>query len=323
MSEEYVWQHYVPASYLKRFSGPKGRIHVFDKVTKEPRIDRISEIAAAKHFYTYPETAFPEDIREGVDRKVVEKAFQAIESRFSSVVDALISNANNGKLPKELHEAAVTHLILQLIRTPVYRTAVKQMQLRKMEQRVYEDLERRFPEADKELYPRLENPEHNTLLLHNALMFERRFLHMHLDVLMNYIWLIAISPTRDAFYTSDIAVSKTIIDKTGELFGGNLWATGIEYALPLSPRHTLLLLERTYFGTTFPDTLINEGTAIETNNQITGRLNQAQTANCFRCVFSSTGDFSDALEICRERPEICVVDRERIRPPNVPNSRFV
>ena len=136
--ETHIWQHCVPESYLKRFVDKNGLLYVFDKTTEKTRQDKPSNVAAAKHFYTYPEDAFPEDIRDSVDRKAIEFAFSDhIEPRFQTAVQEVLDFAKQAILPGHLHEPLVFYLIVQLLRTQSYRESVRQLMQKQIEGYAY------------------------------------------------------------------------------------------------------------------------------------------------------------------------------------------
>jgi len=313
VKETHVWQHTVPESYLKRFSDNAGLLNVYDKVTGKIRQDKPANVAAGKHFYTFPRNGFVGEVSDE-ERKAVEHIFaQEIEPRYSDAVEETIQFADRADIPERLHEPLVLYLIMQHLRTATYREHVRQLLQKRGEEWAYSKLEQQFPGSDKVLYPTIKPTADRVTVTHNRLLFDRHFLAMHMDVLMNYIWSVGVLESGEHFYTSDTPVARTIVDPTGNKFGDNLWGTGLEYALPLDSKHVLLLLERTYFGTRFPNTLLYEGQAVHAAPFVT-RLNQAQTANCYRCVFAAVPDMHIAEALCRDQPHLRKVDRHRIIP---------
>ena len=85
-------EHYVPQSYLRRFSSDGKQIHVYDKILKRSFTSGIRDVAQESHFYDIPRESFPTELKVSEeDLQAVEKAFNKIEGLFSQTVEEVLS----------------------------------------------------------------------------------------------------------------------------------------------------------------------------------------------------------------------------------------
>jgi hypothetical protein len=119
---------------------------------------------------------------------------------------------------------------------------------------------------------------------------------------------VAINETPHPFYTSDNPVEKRAnVQRPGRSLNG-LRSPGIEIGFPLSSRHALVMLERTYFHMmAWLDGLARGMDAVGVE-----RLNKTQVMKAQRHVFCESDSFAFADAVCVEHPEVCSPDRERV-----------
>ncbi len=201
--ETHIRQHYVPQSYLRRFADGHERIFVFDKRTGIEREDKISNVGAAKQFYTYPAEGFKES-KTKTELKALEFAFsEAVEPEFQAVVTETLAYAEGKILPDQLHEPLVQHLTIQLLRTQSYRQGIKQMMDNAAKVRARRVMKSCGRHIDEGFIARVRAHDHNVVGMHLGMVLDPELITAYMDELMNYIWLVAETPGPSVFYTSD------------------------------------------------------------------------------------------------------------------------
>ena len=113
-------QHFVPRTYLRRFTGDGSHLWALNKLTGRHFGTTIERVAQQKRFY---------DISVGMpgadptwDKQTVERWLSKIEASVNKDLDALISSAETGrKIPDDIKKRLSLFITVQSARTPKFR----------------------------------------------------------------------------------------------------------------------------------------------------------------------------------------------------------
>ncbi|MCJ7667075.1 MAG: DUF4238 domain-containing protein [Anaerolineae bacterium] len=296
-----VKQHYVPQFYLKRFTQDSEQLFVFDKFTKTSFRTNIGNIAGERCFYDIP----PGIVAEDVDPQIVEKTFSELETYFSNAVDDLLRTVDAGKKIDSDQKQDISLLIMiQYFRTPEFRTLytalVEQGAKALLDMMVKIEMPGVSPDK---YYVRLDEKK---LLLEQAMfMFDPTTLNVFVRALTNHIWLVGVNETRQPLYTSDSPVVKKAHTQHPPGFASE----GIEIAFPITPKHVLVLCERTFFRTLAK--LDCRSVSLKAGNVT--YYNSLQVFQSYRQIYCPSDKFSLARKICKKHPEVCTPGRTRFQ----------
>lgn len=296
MSEIVKNQHYVPRTYLDKFANKEGMIWVFDKKDNKIYQTNIKNVACEKYFYDIPEKY----LADCSELQIVEKHLAKIESRFGPCRDAILSQVeHNDRFDPALKDEFAEFVLLQLLRTKLHREQFNAMgKLLEM-----------IPNLSEQLVKSLQMPNDMLSFGHARMMFDPEILSTMKRAIISHIWIIGKNKSPVSFYTSDAPVVR-FPHISNPLFGTNGVASkGIEIDFPLSPKHILIIAERSYHHT-----LTNlENKSLDVINEDNIKfLNGLQTSESYRHVYSDKNDFKIAFDIIKDRPYIANVDRLRI-----------
>lgn len=89
---DYKKRHYVPQSYLRRFTQDEEHLFVFDKISKQVRPAHVKDIAEQRYFNRIPAEAIPQEmLDQGIDVDMAEKKLSRIESEYNAEVARIIA----------------------------------------------------------------------------------------------------------------------------------------------------------------------------------------------------------------------------------------
>jgi uncharacterized protein DUF4238 len=301
-------EHFVPQSYLIRFSPDGSHIWVFDKFQQRSFQASIRDVAQEAFFYDYPAgTRAASNPNELIDTQQVEKALATIENGFSPLLADIIRRVENQGLSTSDIERLAQHVSLQWMRTKEYREcalAIAQQSL----QVVSDDLVRRhFPDAKREDYPKVSLDEAYHAAVHNDHFFTERAVCTIAWYLSDYFWIVGIAPEGQSLYSSDNPVVRRANRWAGDVPLLGVDDPGVEFAFPMSPRHLLMILERQHFASLAK----YDGKTMPLSDRQVADYNRLQVWKSFRQVFAKCDDFTLAREACCERPDVCQPDRVR------------
>ena len=307
-------QHFVPQFYLKRFADTREMIYVFDKLTKRSFLAKVSDIANERYFYDFPINGqdknqdFPADVDaqielegldEATDPQLVEKAFAGLESTYSPAFAELLEIIEKGCPLSQEQKPLLAHFItMQLLRTRETRNGIVEL----METVLNTLAKEAVPEATKNY--RIALKKEHAPLEHASIMFDPVLQDKMLYWLLQHIWLIGRNETDSPLYTSDQPVIRKSHRGPGYAGIGSL---GIEIVLPVTPKYALILCDRRDFH--LMAHLDCTHTALDKENVI--HYNSLQIFQSHRYLYSLTGDFGFAVEVCAEHPEVCSTKRIR------------
>lgn len=296
-------QHYVPRSYLTRFTSNGDSLYVFDKIQQKTFQANITNIALEKHFYDIPED---KAALISMDPQIVEKLLASIEGEFSLAIEALLKAVSKRKkrvVKRKQKQAMAYFLTIQLLRTRDHRDLIAES-LEKMG----EALLLKTPAYSLDDF-QVEADEEWVTLFQSQFMFSPHTREIFIGALCQHIWFVGVNDTEQPFYTSDNpVVRRGHYHDPCRNFSG-LASPGIEIALPLSPRCILVLCERTAFR----HYRKLDCKSVSLNSENVSYYNSLQISQSHRQIYCSSEEFDLAKRICNEHPEICVANRDRLQ----------
>lgn len=112
--------HYVPKSYLMRFTDKKGFLHVFDRSTHSFRRQRPKEVMKINSYYRQ------EWAPDGIDPNILEKSLgEWLEANAKDSIDRLINNP--GSLTDDDTTTLLIYIEIQRIRVPRQSEMAKEL----------------------------------------------------------------------------------------------------------------------------------------------------------------------------------------------------
>lgn len=326
----YENQHFVPQSYLRRFSPDKNRkrVYVYDKVLgRSLGLVGIRSVANKSFFYDIPLDAIKQGFN--MDPHLEEKALQTLESQFNEVIEVGIKVANGAGANLEQRRMMSLCIAVQLIRTLDYRQHIVEIMERLVEVTMDSVLELAKPELASGVRAKAKYDEQAASLLHAKFMWNPDFVCKIAALLYHRIWVIGVNDTGTPLYTSDTPVvlqahkqrdsfmpdpskgpafSKAI-DVVIESRLPNIGDEGVELVFPLSPKCALIILENKHFKYVEK----NQGKRYSLQPTDIIRLNSLQVLRSNRQVYYVSDDFSLAEKICSDHPDICSDSKDSVK----------
>lgn len=302
-------QHFVPQSYLKRFSVNE-QVFVYDKVTdKPPYKTNIRNVAAESYFYDIPEELFNQTKDqfppEYQDIQFVEKELSRLEAEFNSLLNNLCSRFLLTPEPyfkialsSEYRKDLSVHLTIQNLRTRDSRRQIAEMN-RTITQMLFdlnmynEDRNYKLGEYFVELSPE------QVIINQLSFMFNPENLKEFSSVLNSHIWFVGINQTNQPFYTSDAPLVRRAHMPEDIMSYSGLGSKGIELAFPISDKLIITLCERSYHKAAEPiENLFFPISDLE----VIKYYNSMQIIGCERQIFCSQNKFSLIDEYKKKNP---------------------
>lgn len=283
-------QHYVPQLLLRRFCGTDGRVFVFDKVKRAVFQSSPEAIASEQRFFDDPS---------------VETIFTNLETETAPHIAELLREVEiNRRFDAWHHERRATiglFLAAQATRTRLFRANTTQL-MGLVKGRVEKMRERMQPKPDD---PLADLPSEMTSARHADFLFGTAFLEQAARVLCDHIWYVAENDTDQPFFISDAPLVRHAHVPQGGL---GLASRGIEVALPLSPKHILVLLERSHFERQQD----KEGRVQRLLPGNVAWYNSHQIINSYRQIYCAKDKFDQVRKYEKEHPDVFALNRPRI-----------
>lgn len=202
-------QHYVPQSYLSRFTFDKKGVFVFDKLKMRSFVNSIRNIASDNFFYNIPGETLKEI-------QSVENGWVNLEGHFNTVINSIVQGQNiNKNIDRSIKYELARLCVLQLLRTKKFRD------------NAYERTIEILGDISNDI-----DTQRQISLHHSSFMFDPMIWRNRAEELTNESWCIIWRNTsRVNFYTSDAPVVRFPYPITLEQV-----RQGVETVLPLSPR---------------------------------------------------------------------------------------
>jgi len=298
-------QHYVPQSYLKRFSTDGRSVFVFDKFKRRVFRTNVSNVASERYFYDFPVETTD---NLNVDAQLVENALAEIEAVYSNTIDSILEKVrgNTGEtLLQPSHRVSMSYFVaLQAMRTREQRTVQTQL----MEKGIEAILDK-TAEHQRDEYEIQANADYVSLL--QSLSMFGPAVQAIASALREHIWLVGVNQTEQPLYTSDNPVVRKAHKKDPydiRSYAG-FASEGVEIALPITPKHILILCERTFHR----HIVAKDGeTLLLDNHEYIKYYNSLQVAQSYRQIYCPSDNFDLARKICEAHPELCESDRARV-----------
>jgi hypothetical protein len=329
---DYKKQHFVPQSYLRRFSPDKGqkRVYVYDKAMKKSHgLLGIRGIANKSYFYDIPPDVI-QSLSQNLnkDPHLEEKALQVLEGQFNHVIEVGINVAKGSAADLDQRMWMSLCVAVQLVRTLDYRQQIVGAMERLFEATMDSVLELAKPELASQVRAQAKYDDKTAAQIHAKLMWDPKFISKIAAILYHRIWVIGVNNTGIPLFTSDTPVviqahkqkeSYTPDPKQGPAFSKaidlviesktpGIEGEGKEVVFPLNPQCALIILENKYFSYLEK----NQGKRYLLQPEDVVRLNSLQVVRSNRQLYSVSNDFSLAEKLCSEYPDIGSEDKSRV-----------
>jgi hypothetical protein len=320
---EYENQHFVPQSYLKRFSPDvsRKRVHVYDKVLRRSLgLKGIKSLASKSFFYDIPLDVIKPGFN--TDPHLEEKALGALENQFNEVIELGVRVADGAVANLEQRRTMALCTAVQLIRTLDYRQHIVEAMESLLEATMDGVLELAKPELASSVRVQPNYDERASSLLHAKFMWDPDFVCRVAEVLYHRIWVVGVNDTTIPLYTSDTPVVlqahkqrenfipdpnngtafRQAIDIVIESSRPGITDEGVELVFPLNPKCALIILENEHFKYLEK----NQGKRYSLQPTDVIRLNSLQVLQSNRQIYSVSNDFGLAEKLCNDHPDICL-----------------
>ena len=323
-------EHYVPQSYLRRFTFDGKLLHVFDKFSQAGRVANTKDVAQERYFYDIPLNA----IKPGAanphkehDSQLEEKALCELESSFTDAYNAVLKIPETHSLLAEHRKKMALCVTVQYLRTRTARNWMIEF---------YEKGTEAILNTVLKMASALANTDHADKLkvvvekynkpmaaiLHGSFMWNPELVSKLAATLYHQIWLVCVNETSQPLYTSDHPVvtqsqlrqAPPTASQPGEVLVESdsglpaFGSRGVEVMFPLTPDRMFVALDREHFE----QIAEFEYTSARLHPSAVERYNRLQILQSYRQVFCSTDSFELARKVCAEHPEVCSPNRDTV-----------
>lgn len=301
-------QHYVPQFYLKNFTQDGEHLFVYDKIRRESFKTNLSNVASGSYFYDIPQEAI-ETVKDPVDPQIIEKTLAKYEAHFASALDTMLRTIRwTGRINHEQKSAMAFFMAIQFLRTRESRTYY--MEIIRKGMKAVAGIVAKSKRPDLSIDDiKVDVSEKSGWAMQAKMLFSLDDVRLFAQALNNHIWLIGVNETGKHLYTSDHPVVREPHKMDPFLSYAGVASEGIEIAFPLSPQYILILCERKFHW--YVEGL--EGKAIRLQAENIKYYNSLQVFQSYRQVYCPSDTFYLAERICKEHPEVCAPDRDRVQ----------
>jgi hypothetical protein len=305
MTERKKYQHYVPKFYLEGFQNSSEKLWCYDKQLDKAYEGSAKRLGGEKFYYDVP------DVEKDVGTlQFIENWFHPMERDASSALTAWRDRLENKRVfapTEEEQHAMAVFMAVQSLRTPRARKEAEEAALLAAKISFFNYLGETHPEVARKLENPLEDlqlslNEERRAAVHAMMLLDLQLIEELAVILCGHLWIVSENQTCNTFYTSDhpLVVVPHVKHPVRSMSG--LRSPGVQVLLPLTPRHSLSLLERSYWQKLsehdrklIPFGLTKEHVDFENSHQV---------VESTRFVYSHDGDFSLAREMCRDHPRL-------------------
>lgn len=301
----YAKQHWVPQSYLRRFSYNGSHIWVFDKPTGRSVPNNIRDVAHSRFF----NDSFLRDeagrITPDVPEGWLEEQFGKWETNLRTATAAALRVANGGGASLEERATMATCVALQLTRTPAFRQRLTSGLIASLEEDANAYAAETMPDFAAKFRATLSFPPEWYAAVHHRFVWTSGQVPEIAADLYHYIWRIGVNLTSMPLCTSDTPVVRFIHDVVEpnterhaeedqhdivrRIFVGDRAFSGIEVAFPLTPEVALLMYHPAYFEWMHPA----QGRVSRLSEAQVLHYNALQLLDCERQVYSRENVFEE------------------------------
>ena len=316
---EYRRQHWVPQSYLKRFSPDQAHIWLLDKPTGRIAYASIRDVAQRKYF----NDGFLRDERGALTAEIpegwVEQQFGKWETALSDMTRVALRVAQGGGADLDERRTMAICVAVQLTRTAAFRKRLASGVLGSLEADANAFLAEKMPEFAKEFRATLSFPPEWSAALHHRYVWESGDIPLIAVDLFHYIWRIGVNVTATPLCTSDTPVVNFVHDPfardlshaagNGEddivrrIVVGDRPIYGVEIIFPLTPKVALLMYHPAYFTKMHSV----QGRRMLLRESQVLHYNSLQLLECDRQLFSVVDNF-DAIRAHAAKYEEAEID---------------
>ena len=263
---------------------------MYDKLRGRSYESNVANVASERYFYDFP----PEIVAEGADPQLIDKELSRMETAFADALAGFLLSVDEGRaIDARQRTVMAIFVATQALRTREHRVLGEQLARTILAPLQADGVAIDLPD---------------TSLTQAVLIFHPFVRDVLIPVLFNHIWIVGQNDTPAQLYTSDSPVVRSAHEQDPFLSYAGLGIKGIEIALPLTPRHVLVLCERTSFA----HLAERDGSTVTLNEDHVTYYNTLQVAESYRQVYCPCDDFSLAEEICDRLPDLRSPDRPRI-----------
>jgi hypothetical protein len=292
-------QHYVPQSYLRRFSEDDNSVFVFDKANNSVFESSTRNIAQERFFFELPKETIGNE-----DPQVLEHIFSEMEAEYASLLDVILSSlARKRRFNPKRKTMMALFVAIQFLRTKEYRQDHAQQR------------EAGLKVINQELAKeglRLKYGYKDEAANHFIQVFDPELLNVITRALLSHIWIVWNNKTKHPFYTSDnpVVVASAIQEPAG------FASPGVEVVLPITSKLLLSICDQRYFSG------LSKSDCKSVSLYDVARVehyNKLQVVSSSRQVYCSIDHFGLARELCKQNPNLRDPNRSRIEVEEVGN----
>jgi hypothetical protein len=259
----YKRQHWVPQSYLRRFSPDGAHVWMLDKPTGRIACPNILDVARGKFFndgFLRDERgALPPDVPE----EAIEQQYGTWEEALSRATDSALRVAAGGGASLEERTEMAICVAVQLTRTPAFRAYLSMGVIAALEDDANRCLEETRPDLAEKLRVTLTFPPEWSAALQHEVVWSSGYVPKMAVDLSYYIWRIGVNQTELPLCTSDAPVigfvheafqqgerTKLLEDDSDiilRVLVGAQHVHGLEVVFPITPEVVLLMYHPKYF----------------------------------------------------------------------------
>ena len=275
-------QHYVPQSYLRRFSPDGTHVFVFDKVLRRSFSQAIKSVAQENCFYDVPQNDGSQ-----WDEQEAEKMLAEVDGITNEAIATLLDTFEEQEIPRDLRYTIAYSIVMQSARTPTARDTMRGI-MHGLRDHMVQDAESQEWDGLADIYRSAFTMGKKNEAYHHVLgMTDLDSILPAVTALLNCVWTVGVNVSSAPLITSDNPV--------------NTSSDGFELFYPVTPKHLLMLGQRRHF-----DHIKHlDGKSIDLDEQNVAHYNAYQVMQSRRQVFSTFHDFRLAELICTDRPEVC------------------
>ena len=296
-------QHYVPQFYLHHFLNKQGNFWAFHKDSKKIFATNPKSVANENFFYDLSELEVQTQIKQPV-----EKYLSEFETLHAPALDHILKSIDSHKLTTidtVMRDLLCDFLVIQSIRTKEQRAEMLQSSTQFKNFLMQSGL---FVASQLENLDTEESIKKQHL---DLLLFDTEFKNRLINILSKHIWMIFKNTSNLPYYTSDHPLVRRPHVIRQERSDTGFGSKGIEIAIPLSPTHLLVLVERTHFR--HYEQYENEVLLMNDTANVT-YYNSLQVLQSYRTILCCDNQFDLAVEMINTNPDLGNLNRERLGP---------
>ena len=260
---EHKRQHWVPQSYLRRFSPDGAHVWLFDKPTARTALADIRTVAQGRYFYDgflrEAEGQLPPDVPESV----FEREFGKWESALTEMTAVAQRVAAGGSATLQERQTMAICVAVQLARTRAFRKRFVEGVKGVLEDEANAFLAERSPDIASKFRVEITMPPGWDAWIHQFYIWQSGQIPQIALDLCCYIWRIGVNRGSAPLCTSDNPVISYLHDAgqpsspplhdrkddvVRETLIGNRSIRGVELIFPLTPDVALLMFHPVYFA---------------------------------------------------------------------------